>query len=142
MKFTDGRFTTYLYDAAGAKLTVKNYSTTGSLTTTTDYVGGFIYVNSTLNFFSSPEGRVVKNGSKYEYQYAIGDHQGNTRILFISVTPAPVSTKATFEADGADQVDQFTNVNPSLVFEVPEANNTPSGKRVIALSQGYPRGAI
>ena len=49
------------------------------------------------NFISSPEGRVVKNGSNFEYQYAIADHQGNTRVVFTSATPAAQTVAATFE---------------------------------------------
>jgi RHS repeat-associated protein len=86
---------TYSYDASGTKVKMVVYD--GTTTTTTDYVGGFAYQNSSLSFFSSPEGRVVKNGSNFEYQYAIGDHQGNTRVLFSSQAPAPVVTTATFE---------------------------------------------
>jgi len=46
---------------------------------------------------ASPEGRVVKNCSAFEYQYAIADHQGNTRALFTSATPTPVASVATME---------------------------------------------
>lgn len=42
---------------------------------------------------------MVKNGSAFEYQYAIADHQGNTRALFTSATPAPVATVATMETN-------------------------------------------
>src|SRR5258708_21802378 len=98
-------------------------------TTTTNYVNGFVYntVGSTnaLSFFSSPEGRVVKNGNNFEYQYAIADHQGNTRLLFTSVTPAAVTTTATFEGTGGDQSSQFGNVPTAWNF--PSANHTPSG---------------
>jgi hypothetical protein len=31
----------------------------------TDYAVGFVYEGGVLSFFSSPEGRVVKNGSKF-----------------------------------------------------------------------------
>lgn len=56
--FADGRTILYTYDAAGMKL--KMAVTVGGVTTTTDYVGGFVYKNNTLDFFSSPEGRVVR----------------------------------------------------------------------------------
>ncbi len=76
IKFNDGKVVTYTYDASGTKLkmTVSNGATT-------DYVNSFVYTNNALSFFSSPEGRTVKNGSAYDYEFAIADNQGNTRIL-------------------------------------------------------------
>lgn len=98
VNFTSGKKIEYIYDAAGSKLAVKTYQG-ATLLTNTNYVGGFVYEGSTpaLSFFSSPEGRTVKNGASFEYQYAITDHQGNTRALFTSATPAPSSVTANME---------------------------------------------
>ncbi len=93
--FTNGKTVNYSYDATGVKLGISVIK--GVDTTTTDYVGGFVYENDNLAFFSSPEGRIVKNGSNYEYQYAIADHQGNTRIVFSSAIPTPDAPVATLE---------------------------------------------
>jgi RHS repeat-associated protein len=71
----------YLYDAAGRKLrkaTRRDYNPTH----TTDYVGSFVYVDNELQYLLTPEGRVVVDGSNYEYQYFLKDHLGNTRITF------------------------------------------------------------
>ena len=84
--FSDSRKIEYVYDASGNKLTMKTYNTSGQLQTTTNYVNGFVYENTALSYFGSPEGRVVKNGSALEYQYALADHQGNTRVVFTSAT--------------------------------------------------------
>ncbi len=86
---------TYTYDAAGNKVRV--VTNDGTTTTTTDYVSGFVYENNNLSFFSSPEGRVVKSGASFEYQYFISDHQGNTRVVFTSVAQAALNVKATYE---------------------------------------------
>ncbi len=94
--YTNGNSVAYTYDAAGSKL--KMVSTVSSVATTTDYVGGFIYTNNALAYFASPEGRIVKNGSNYEYQYSIADHQGNTRVLLTSAAQAPVPVSANMEA--------------------------------------------
>jgi RHS repeat-associated protein len=80
MTFSDGRVIQYTYDAAGNKL--KMAVTQGGTTTTTDYVGNFVYENNNLSFFGSPEGRIVKTGASFEYQFALTDHQGNTRVLY------------------------------------------------------------
>ncbi len=126
----------YTYDASGTKL--KMATTISGTTTTTDYVNGFVYTNGTLNFFSSPEGRVLKNGSAFEYQYAITDHQGNTRVLFTSATQTPVSTIATFGGDPGDQSGQFSNVAPVVTYTA--ANHTSGGSKVVQMSPSYPVG--
>ncbi len=107
--FHNGFVVSYTYDAAGGKLSVK----TDSVATTKsffNYIGGFVYEGATpaLSFFSSPEGRVVKNGGSYEYQYSISDHQGNTRVLFTSATPSPVSLTANMESPTNDDFKNAT----------------------------------
>ncbi|MEQ8359414.1 MAG: DUF6443 domain-containing protein [Cytophagales bacterium] len=103
MTLPDNKKITYLYDGAGNKLSMKLYQN-NLLVKTTDYVGGNLYENGALVFFSSPGGRVVKKGDNFEYQYAITDHQGNTRVLFGTDTPAPDTYAATFEDN--TQVDE------------------------------------
>ncbi|MDH5250949.1 MAG: hypothetical protein OEW40_18295 [Cyclobacteriaceae bacterium] len=140
VKFTDGRAITYIYDAGGNKLKMRTYQGT-TLQTTTDYVGGFVYENATLSFFGSPEGRVVKNGSTFEYQYAIADHQGNTRVVFTSATPAPVAPVATFEGDGNDGASQYQNIVVANVVSFPSANHTAGGTKVLKMNQTTKIGA-
>jgi RHS repeat-associated protein len=98
-------------------------------------VGGFVYTNNSLQFFSSPEGRVIKKGAAYEYQYAIADHQGNTRVVFSSAPATPVAVKATFEGDATDQSTAFANV--SNVVTMVAANQTAGGSKVVRMNQGY-----
>ena len=132
--FTDGRVVAYTYATDGSKL--KMAVTVSGVTTTTDYVGGFVYSNNALSFFGSPEGRVVKNGATYEYQYAIGDHQGNTRVVFSSVTPAPVATQATFEGDSGDGATQYSNIIANNVVSSTGGNHTVGGSKVLQMNQG------
>lgn len=101
MDFSDGKKIEYVYDAGGNKLTQKLYQG-ATLQTTTEYVNGFVYEkagsgSTTLSFFGSPEGRVVKNGSNLVYEYSISDHQGNTRVVFSSSASA-VTFTANFES--------------------------------------------
>ena len=135
MTFTDGTTVVYNYDAAGTKLTMA--VTKSSTTTTTDYVGGFVYTNSNLSFFGAPEGRVVKNGSAYEHQYALTDHQGNTRVVFTSATPAPLTPNASFEGDANDKSTECTNVVAANVVSFVAANHTASGTKVVRMNQTY-----
>ncbi len=71
----------YLYNAVGQKLH-KATRINSTPATTTDYVGSFIYEDGVLQSILTPEGRVVVDGSSYEYQYFLKDHLGNTRITF------------------------------------------------------------
>jgi len=129
--FSSGKVINYTYDAGGSKLRMS--TTDAGVTTTTDYVNNFVYVNNVLSFFGSPEGRVVKNGGTFEYQYSIADHQGNTRVLFSSVanTDAPL---ATFEGDANDKSTQYINGTLNIV-SFGNANHTPGGSKVVRMNQ-------
>lgn len=121
---------------------MKTYAAGSSTpTVTTDYVSGFVYENGNLNFFASPEGRVVKKGSTLEYQYAIADHLGNTRVVFSSVNPSNPPSKATFE-NITNDANEFSNINSSSMYWVSKsaANNTPSGQYVIRMNNSYQAG--
>ncbi|MEI9920876.1 MAG: DUF6443 domain-containing protein [Bacteroidota bacterium] len=133
VNFSDGRTITYKYDASGEKL--KMAVTASGHTDSTTYVNGFVYTNGVLDFFGSPEGRVKKNGSSYEYQYNITDHQGNTRILF---TSAVQKVKATFEtASQATEATQFLNYpSSSGINPVNTNNHTPGGSKSQLLNGG------
>jgi RHS repeat-associated protein len=138
IRFHDGHCQTYWYDAGGNKLETKTYSKTGVLQTTTDYVGGFVYQDNALNFFSSPEGRVVNNAGKMEYQYAIADHQGNTRLVFTSGSVAE-SVTATFEsANQTTESAQFGDYpSGNGIKSLGMYNHTPGGSNSQWLG-GYP----
>jgi RHS repeat-associated protein len=110
VNFTDGRKVEYVYSASGAKLTMKTWQGT-TLLSTTNYSGSFVYEGTApqLSFFGSPEGRVVKKGSNFEYEYAIADHQGNTRVVFSSVTPSSQSITANFETSTNEDFENYGN---------------------------------
>lgn len=58
----------------------------GTTTTTTTYIDGFVYLNSVLSYFPTPEGRVTNNGGVLSNEYVISDNQGNARITFNNTT--------------------------------------------------------
>ncbi len=126
---TPTKTVTYTYDASGVK--IKAVTLVNSVTTTTDYIGGFVYTNNVLSFFSSPEGRVVKNGSNYEYQYAIADHQGNTRVLFTSAAPVAQPVSATMEATSNANFQNYVNRSTFSLF-----NRTAGGTASQLLNGG------
>lgn len=113
--FSNGKKIEYVYDATGNKRTVRTLQGT-TLQTNTNYCGIFVYEGTTptLSFFSSPGGRVVRNGSNFEYQYAIADHQGNTRVLFTSAAPSAQATTVNFEATTNANVQNYTRFDFDL----------------------------
>jgi len=76
-----GRYIAYTYGADGAVLRKRVYDNS-ALVSTTDYINGFVYENTALNYFSMPEGRVVSSGGTLQPEYVITDHQGNARFSF------------------------------------------------------------
>ncbi|MEO7210707.1 MAG: DUF6443 domain-containing protein, partial [Chitinophagaceae bacterium] len=93
----------YTYDAAGNKLKKVTVDNNGTLskTTTTDYIGGFVYQNDTLQFFSQEEGRVRpatpgKTDTMY-YDYFEKDHLGNIRVVLTDQKQQDVYPVATVE---------------------------------------------
>ncbi len=79
--FSSGNEIHYLYDAAGSKLQKITYPSSGGQTTT-DYSGGFVYTNNTVDFFAFSEGRVRKVSGNWQYEYDLKDHLGNVRATF------------------------------------------------------------
>lgn len=137
--FQTGYVVSYSYDAIGSKLSVRTDSS--SITKSfSNYVSGFVYEGTSpeLSFFGSPEGRIVMNGTDYEYQYAISDHLGNTRVLFTSAEPPLLTLTATFEQDSIDNSNAFNNVSNVVPFG--SANHTTNGSKVVRMNQAYPVG--
>jgi RHS repeat-associated protein len=81
---------TYTYDATGNKL--RKIAVVNSVTTTTDYIVGIQYKNSTtlIDFIQTEEGKAVPNGTSYDYTYYLGDNLGNTRITLDTQTGVAV----------------------------------------------------
>ncbi|WP_349293465.1 RHS repeat domain-containing protein [Flavobacterium aestivum] len=50
--------------------------------TTTNYLGGFQYLDNVLQFFPTAEGYVEPNGSSYKYVFQYKDHLGNVRLSY------------------------------------------------------------
>jgi RHS repeat-associated protein len=74
----------YLYNAVGQKLQKK--VTEGTNVITTDYLSGFQYSNSILDFFPHAEGyvknTVVNGNNSYNYVFNYTDHLGNVRLSY------------------------------------------------------------
>jgi RHS repeat-associated protein len=72
----------YVYNATGQKL--KKVVTQGTTVTTTDYLGGYQYLNNILQFFPTAEGYVAYSQTlnAYSYVYQYKDHLGNIRLSY------------------------------------------------------------
>ncbi len=71
----------YTFDGEKVRQSVEN----NGIITKTDYCGPFVYetVSGTrsLKYIITPEGRAVKNGSSWDYEYNLTDHLGNVRAV-------------------------------------------------------------
>lgn len=70
----------FTYDANGNKLKMET-NTSGNINTV-DYLGGFQYTNTQLQFFPTSEGYVAKDGGAFKYVYIYRDHLDNTRLSY------------------------------------------------------------
>ncbi|MFC7526843.1 DUF6443 domain-containing protein [Parapedobacter sp. GCM10030251] len=87
----DGGTVTYTYDANGRKLRSVN----GIYGQTREYVDGIEYSGTAIELIHMPEGRILKSGNAYTYEYLLRDHLGNNRSGFKGGTPGT----ATFGTD-------------------------------------------
>ncbi|MEW7289111.1 DUF6443 domain-containing protein [Aquimarina sp. 2304DJ70-9] len=72
---------TYVYDANGIK--IKKLAKEGSVVTTTDYDGNYIYENEEVQFINTPEGYLMPDESgNYQYVYRQTDIWRNSRISY------------------------------------------------------------
>ena len=72
---------TYIYNAAGQKVQ-KVVNETGQSAVATDYLGGYQYNNTVLQYFPTTEGYVMPTGSSYKYVFNYTDHLGNIRLSY------------------------------------------------------------
>ncbi|BDB55419.1 hypothetical protein GENT5_17240 [Flavobacterium ammoniigenes] len=74
----------YFYNASGQK--VQKVVTENTTVTTTDYLGGYQYSNTSLQFFPTAEGYVkstpVSGTNTYSYVFNYTDHLGNVRLSY------------------------------------------------------------
>lgn len=78
----------YFYNASGQK--VQKVVTENTTVTTTDYLGGYQYKNTVLQFFPTAEGYVkntpISGTNTYSYVFNYTDHLGNTRLSYTKDT--------------------------------------------------------
>jgi RHS repeat-associated protein len=135
---------TYLYDAAGNKLSKTVLDNTGGSpkTTVTDYAGAFVYRQDSLELISHEEGRIrliYKSGQpvQYAYDYFEKDHLGNVRTVLTEQTDFTIYA-ATMETEAAPQeAALFSNVEETRAEKpsgYPEDQTTEENKSVAKLN--------
>jgi len=92
--FANGGNISFVYDAAGIRLSKKVQPNGGALVTT-DYVNIFQYENNALKFFKQPEGFVEYKNNQYIYNYIYKDHLGNNRLVYADLDGNGVINPAT-----------------------------------------------
>lgn len=84
--WTDGRKIEMTYDAAGTLLKRKTIAANGNTVEERHYVGGIEYLKNgssyVLESVYHAEGRILFTGTSQEWQYALTDHLGNTRLVY------------------------------------------------------------
>jgi len=107
----------YCYDATGAKLRkiVTDSTATPAKITTTDYVGGIVYRNDTMELIGHEEGRirpvyVAGQPVRYYYDYFLKDHLGNVRTVLTEQTDLSVYTATMEAANASTEAALFSNV--------------------------------
>ena len=118
----------YIYDATGNKLEKKTIETSpSSKTTSTVYLGGYVYANNVLQFFGHEEGRVRLENNMYLFDYFVKDHLGNTRMVLTEEQQTDAYPVASLEA--------VTLNNEKLYYTIPDDAATRVHKNTVA---GYP----
>lgn len=139
VKKKNGDKITYIYDAAGMKLAQLVESKDEDKRT--DYSGAFVYEgdldDTQLQFIQTAEGRIVKEGSKFVYQYHMKDHLGNSRLTFTSTTVTDVYSASYEDEDLATEARVFAPSLNNLVRQQGAIYNaTPYGNYSQRLSAG------
>ena len=80
--YSDGRVINYVYSASGAKLKVSHKPSGIGITTTTDYVNGYIFTNNSLSMALTDNGYyTLSSTGDSTYHFYLKDHQGNNRVV-------------------------------------------------------------
>ncbi|TRX51638.1 hypothetical protein FNH22_24055 [Fulvivirga sp. M361] len=110
VKFDAGKKISYAYDASGNKLYTQALEGTTEIHRT-DYVAGAHYVDGQLAFVAMPEGRIVKAGGGWKYEYFLTDHLGNVRVTY-GYSSAIDEFSATMESEyQSEESEHFQQLN-------------------------------
>ncbi len=134
--FGGGNTITYIYDAAGIKLS-KVVTESGQADKTTDYIGGIVYEDDVQKFISTEEGRIMLEDGTPEYQYHLTDHLGNVRLTYTTASDADLTSTymATMET-AARTLEEATFDNISSTAYTDAVFNKTAGGSISARMNG------
>jgi RHS repeat-associated protein len=89
VEFDDGNHIEYVYDALGNKIKQKVFQGS-TVIAERDYIGGAHFEDGILKFLANKEGRAIKDGSSWFYEYHLRDHQNNVMVAFGALEEANV----------------------------------------------------
>jgi RHS repeat-associated protein len=134
----------YQYDAVGNKVrkVVTDNSAATTRITTTDYMGGMVYRNDTLELIGHEEGRIrpvfaAGQPVKYYYDYFVKDHLGNTRMVLTEQTDFTMYAATMETANAAKEAALFSNVEETRAAKptgYPQDQTTNSNEFVAKLN--------
>jgi RHS repeat-associated protein len=141
----------YIYDAGGNKLEKRvneaasaNNNNTAKQTTTS-YLGGFVFENNVLQFFSHEEGRIrpvtpvaFNNNQAFAYDYLLKDHLGNTRAVLTDELQQDVYPAATLEGNPNNNADAVYTEKGYYNIKDVYIVNKPAGITDYANNNGNP----
>ncbi len=136
----------YYYDASGVLLDkkVNDYSSGSLVVKNYIYIDGFVYLNDTLQYVSTEEGRIRYakkrnnvNGTTYyafEYDYYLRDHLNNVRSVLTEGKDTATYVATMETADSATVQALFSNVYTPVntVYPKPAAFDANSSNKNVA----------
>ncbi|SEA59015.1 RHS repeat-associated core domain-containing protein [Chitinophaga terrae (ex Kim and Jung 2007)] len=136
----------YQYDANGVKQRKTVTDNTGSSpkVTVTDYIGGMVYKNDSLELVSHEKGRIrtIFQAGKpvgYAYDYFVKDHLGNTRLVLTEQSDFRMYAATMEPAKAATETALFSNIDETrapVPVGYPQDGSTDENKAVAKLSTG------
>lgn len=124
---------TYLYDAVGIKLkkTVVDSTVSPVKTIVSDYLGGFQYLQDTLQLIAHEEGRirpVYDSGKaiKYTYDYFEKDHLGNVRVVLGTQRDTAIYAASMEISASAKENALFSNIDNTRTATTSISNGYPT----------------
>jgi len=142
----DGRGSiTYVYDALGNRLKKRVHDFEAQTTQTWDYIEGFVYKDSVLQYILNEEGRsrpeAITEGTqagatKFVYDYFIKDHLGNVRTT-LAAEPASHEYYAMHELATANS-EQLLFDNIAVVRDDKPGSINPDDLKAVRLNANDP----
>jgi len=122
----------YTYDANGNKLRKVAYGAGGVEISRTTYSGDIVYEGQPpqITFIQTSNGRIVKIGDSWNFEYFHKDHVGNVRVVYGHQDRVD-SYESTMEIAAADEEEAaFDNVGETRAISI--FNHTPSTTQTLA----------